>query len=109
MPQETAQMSLRPFLFAILAPCHAMKVSQTSMSPSCRPAFLAQAERVKAAGSWGTRELMLTFTYPYSIAVGHVDAGWTQEEIARKLAVRITTARLGGPINVIGDEKRDEA
>jgi hypothetical protein len=52
---------------------------------------------------------MLTFTSPYSSAVGHVDAGWTQEEIARNLAVRITTARLGGTINVIGDEKRDEA
>ena len=47
--------------------------------------FLAQAERVKAAGSWGETRTDAHLTYPYSIAVGHVDAGWTQEEIARSL------------------------
>jgi hypothetical protein len=71
--------------------------------------FFAEADRVKAAPNWPeTQKLMVTFTYPYSVAINRVDGGWTQEEIARELAVRITTARLTGTINVIGDEKREE-
>jgi hypothetical protein len=70
--------------------------------------FLAEAERVKAAADWAeTQRRMVAGTYPYLVAIGRVDEGWPQEETARELAVRITTGRLAGPINVIGDEKRD--
>jgi ribosome-binding protein aMBF1 (putative translation factor) len=71
--------------------------------------FLVEAERVKAARDWAeTQKQMVAGTYPYLIAQSRVNEGWTQEEIARELAVRIVTGRLVGPINVIGDEKRDE-
>jgi hypothetical protein len=68
-----------------------------------RVGFLAQVERVKAAPDWPeTQKRMNTGTYPYLVAQGRVDQGWTRDEIARELAVRIVTGRLGGPINVIG-------
>ena len=70
-----------------------------------RTRFLAEAERVKATPDWDeTRKRMVTWTYPYLVAIGRVDEGWTQEEIARELAVRITTGRLAGPINLMGNE-----
>ncbi len=50
---------------------------------------------------------MVTFTYPYSVAIDRIGQGWTRDEIERELKVRITTARLTGTINVIGDEKRE--
>jgi hypothetical protein len=74
-----------------------------------RAGFLAGAERIKDAPDWPeTQRLMVTYTYPYLVAQGRVDQGWTREQIAGELAVRITAARLTGTINVIGDEKRDE-
>jgi hypothetical protein len=77
-----------------------------------RAKFLAAAERVKAAPDWDeTRKRMVTWTYPYLVAIGRVEEGWALDDIAGELAVRMTTARLAGsaPFNVIGDEKRDEA
>ena len=74
-----------------------------------RAGFLAGAERVKAAPDWPeTQRLMVTYTYPYLVAQGRVGQGWTRDEIERELRVRITTARLTGTINVIGDEKGEE-
>jgi hypothetical protein len=74
-----------------------------------RARFLIQAERVYAAPGWPeTQRLMVTYTYPLLVAQSRVDQGWTRDQIAEELAVRITTARLTGTITVIGDEKRDE-
>jgi hypothetical protein len=74
-----------------------------------RAGFLAEAERVKAAPDWDeTRKRMVTGTYPYLVATSRVDEGWTREEIARELATRTIFGKMPGPVNVIGDEKRDE-
>jgi hypothetical protein len=74
-----------------------------------RARLLAQTERVHAAPNWPeTQRLMITYTYPLLVAQSRVDQGWTRDQIAGELAVRITAARLTGTIQVIGDEKRDE-
>ena len=51
---------------------------------------------------------MVTGTYPYLVAQSRVDQGWTRDEIARELETRTIFGKMPGPINVIGDEKRDE-
>jgi hypothetical protein len=74
-----------------------------------RAGLLVRADRVKAAPDWSeTQRLLVTYTDPSIVAQGRVDQGWTREEIAQELAVRITAARLTGTTKVIGDEKRDE-
>jgi len=71
--------------------------------------FLVQAERVKAATDWPeTQKLMATYTYPLLVAQSRVEQGWTRNQIAEELAVRVTVTRASGTVDVIGDEKRDE-
>jgi hypothetical protein len=74
-----------------------------------RARFLALAERVYAASGWPeTQRLMVTYTYPLLVAQTRLDQGWSRDQIAEELAVRITTASLTGNIHVIGDEKRND-
>jgi hypothetical protein len=68
-----------------------------------RAGFLAQAERVKAAPDWPeTQKRMNTGTYPYLLAQGRVDQGWTRDEITRELEVRTMFGELPELIEVIG-------
>jgi hypothetical protein len=74
-----------------------------------RAGFLAEAERVEVAPDWyETQKRTAAGTYPYLVAQSRINEGWIRDEIARELEIRVVTGRLGGPINVVGDEKRDE-
>ncbi len=42
-----------------------------------------------------------TGTYPYLVALRHVNQGWTRDKIAEELAVAIVTGRLRGPHHVV--------
>ena len=71
--------------------------------------FLAEAERVKAAPDWDeTRKRMVTLTYAYLVSIRCADEGWARERIALDLETRKLFGAMPGPLNVIGDEKRDE-
>jgi hypothetical protein len=55
-----------------------------------RAGFLAGAEQVKATPDWPTaQKRMTTITYPYLVAIGRVNDGWTIEEITVELALAL--------------------
>jgi hypothetical protein len=51
---------------------------------------------------------MVTGTYAYLVAIRCADEGWARERIALDLETRKLFGAMPGPLNVIGDEKRDE-
>jgi hypothetical protein len=71
--------------------------------------FPAEAQRAKSEPDWTeTEKRMVTGNYSYLVAITRVEEGWTRDEIARELEARRVFGQLPNPLDVIGDEKRDE-
>ena len=60
-----------------------------------------RADLRAATNRTGTQGWVNTDTYPYLVALRHVDQGWTRDKIAEELAVAIVTGRLLGRFDVI--------